>query len=558
MRLAGGLQPGVYSVQSMKIHLLLLLVPALSAQPISLTAVDRLALPCDVAALQPLAAAEISAAVGEYESLAILVDSAAPLRNEMLRIEGLPRHVASEIRVVNPYRRKVRNGEVNQPYLLEAAPSVSLEPGKAVYWLTLRPQPGIKPGRYAFTVRLRDAALEAALHVRPFRLRRDPKVFYGAFCGGRDTGITPAHLRDLHERGFDALQFFWGAVSVPVTRESDRMKLDFSRADRWMAEFQKAGMRGPVVWSLGNDATSHTENMLSQVFDIPRPPSADRNGKQLNFADITHPELNRRLKELMLGIRNNALAKKWPEIVFIIYDEPTERLMAEHENRYKFIKSFWPELRIYGVAMNRLEWAKAIDHMVDIQVANGDFTRIRDLATRSGKPFWLYGSASSRDEAGLRHSYGWRPWAHGAESIWFWAYNYHSDDPYNDFDGRLVDSSASMVWPPRTPGGPLVYSVSWDGMREAIDDMAYIQTLEWMLAQSKSTRAGAIRASLQRIREAIPAGKAVRVQGGDAHDTVEVLDARKFVGDARAAVAGWITELLGAEKDLYREIRATP
>jgi hypothetical protein len=47
--------------------------------------------------------------------------------------------------------------------------------------------------------------------------------------------------------------------------------------------------------------------------------------------------------------------------------------------------------------------------MVDILVANGDFVAIRKLADESGKPFWLYGSASSRDQAALRHSYAWRP-----------------------------------------------------------------------------------------------------------------------------------------------------
>jgi hypothetical protein len=92
-------------------------------------------------------------------------------------------------------------------------------------------------------------------------------------------------------------------------------------------------------------------------------------------------------------------------------------------------------------------------------------------------------------------------------------------------------------------------------MREAVDDVAYIQTLEWMLEQSKSKRAAEIRASLERMRAAVPAGKAVRVVGGDAHDTVEQVNPRVFVTEGRRAVAGWIEELLAAEKALYQEIR---
>ena len=123
----------------------------------------------------------------------------------------------------------------------------------------------------------------------------------------------------------------------------------------------------------------------------------------------------------MLAIKDHAKADDWPEIVFIIYDEPTERLMEEHEHRYQFIKSFWPELRIYGVTMNRIEWAEDIQHMVDIFVANGDFAEISQLGKHTAKPFWLYGSGSSRDGASLRHRYAWTAWAHDAGASWFWA-----------------------------------------------------------------------------------------------------------------------------------------
>jgi hypothetical protein len=382
--------------------------------------------------------------------------------------------------------------------------------------------------------------------VRSFAPERDPKLFYGAFCGGSDRSITFRHMQDLHERGFDALQFFWNAVTLPLANDEGRLRIDWSFVDGWMADFQRAGMRGPVVWSLGNDANSHTENNLSDLFHIPRPPSVMKEGKQTNFADIHNPELNRRLKELLLAIRDHAREKKWPEIVFLIYDEPTERLMEEHEDRYKFIKSFWPDLRIYGVTMNRLEWARSINHMVDILVANGDFDSIRKLADESGKPFWLYGSASSRDQAALRQSYAWRPWRHRAEAVWFWAYNYHWGDAYNDFDGRLADSTAAMVWPSKTPGGPVIYSVSWEGMREAIDDMAYIQTLDRMLSKSGGAAANRIRGEFEALKNSVPTGRRVRVAGGDNHDRVEQGDFKQFVRGSREKVAGWIEELRAA------------
>ena len=237
--------------------------------------------------------------------------------------------------------------------------------------------------------------------------------------------------------------------------------------------------------------------------------------------------------------------------MFIIYDEPTERLMAEHEDRYRLLKSFWPELRIYGVTMNRIEWARDISHMVDIFVANGDFSEISALADSLGKTFWLYGSGSSRDAASLRHSYAWTPWKTGAGASWFWAYNYSNGDPYDDFDGNLAETTAGMVWPPREPDGPLVVSVSWEGMRESADDIRYIRTLEWMLSQIDSPRSAEISAELAGMKETVPYGRTMQVQGGDAHDRVQVVSSRKYVEIFRRKVAGWIKELQETGQSRY-------
>ena len=519
---------------------------AWGAPALKLEIVDRAAMPCPVDKLSVVAQPELALAPGEYEPLPVLVTASGAFEGK-LRV-SVPRGVEADIKIATPYRRKLRgNAEATEPFLLEAAPAISFQQaGQAVWWITLHANPDARPGRYAVTVRAGNASAKAALTVRPFRLRRDPSVSYGAFCGGKDTNITPAHLRDLHERGFDALQFFWPSLTVPVANDNGRMAVDFTAADRWMAAFRESGMKGPVVWSLGNYIGTATENMLSRVFDIPRPagPIVRKQKYTVNISDIHNPELNRRLKELMLAIRDRAAERKWPELDFIIYDEPTMALMDEYMDRFRFIKSFWPELKIYGVVMDKLELAKQVGPYADIVSANGDFERIGAYCRENGKAFWFYGSASGQDEAAIRRRYAWTAWAHRAQSIWFWAYNYHADNPYDDFDGRGADSTMSMAWPPRQPDGPPVFSISWDGMREAIDDMAYIQTLEWMLGQSRSPRAGDIRAKLEEMR-----GRATVRERGD-RDA-----ARRFVTEGRREVAGWITELLGEEKGLYREIR---
>jgi hypothetical protein len=527
----------------------------------TLRAVDYLDLPAAIDSLKPISRAAVRLAVGESEPFAVVVEAGAALKGAKVEVNGLPADVSVKLYRITEHARvlNTRNKEqVTQPYFMDEVAAVDLAAGsRSVYYMIFKAGEETSPGKYDLRVSLAGSPLRVQLEVYPFRLRGTGPFFYGAFCAGKDINITPRHLADLHEHGFDALQFFWGAVSVGLSNQDGKLGIDFSVVDRWISEVKAAGMRGPLVWSMGNDSKSFLENRLSQLFNLPKePPTPDNKGcdRPRDFSDIHNPELNRLLKQLLLAIRDHGRANKWPEIVILIYDEPTECLMPEHENRYKFIKSFWPEVRIYGVTMNRIDWAKSVAHMVDIFVANGDYEAIRKLADETRKPFWVYSGVSSRDAAGIRHTQAWEPWKYRAESSWFWAYNYHNGDPYNDLDG-YPDSTASVVWPPRQPGGPLVGSVSWEGLREAVDDMRYLRTLEWMIEKAKSPAAAAIGEAFSAMRREVPQGRALRLVEGNEHDKVNVVDRSKYVEQFRRRVAGWIGELLAAEPGGFNEIR---
>jgi hypothetical protein len=540
--------------------LLLAAVPAVggAAGP-ALKAVDYLDLPAPIESLKSVDSARVALAIDETEPLAVLVEAGSAPAAAALDVAGLPKGVTAKLYRITDHSRVLGGSEKRQqtmPYFVEQAARVEVAAGaRAVYYLLFKAGGVTRPGTYRLRLGLAGSSLPVQMEVYPFALRDTAPFFYGAFCAGKDVNITPAHLADLKERGFDALQFFWGAVSVGLSNRDGKLGIDFTAVDQWVDQLKAAGMRGPIVWSMGNDSRSHMENRLSELFNLPKEtPKPNNCDRPRDFSDIHNPELNRLLKELLLAIREHGRARNWPEIVILIYDEPTECLMMEHENRYKFIKSFWPEVRIYGVTMNRLQWAKAVSHMVDIFVANGDYQAIRKLADETGKPFWVYSAISSREASGIRHSQAWQPWKYGAESSWFWAYNYHSGDPYNDLDG-YAESTASVVWPPRKPGGPLVWSVSWEGMREAVDDMRYLKTLEWMLAQTSSPAAGKIKAMLAEMRQAVPQGRSVRVALGNEHDRVTVAATPRYVEENRRRVAAWIGELLAAEPRAFREIR---
>jgi hypothetical protein len=76
-----------------------------------------------------------------------------------------------------------------------------------------------------------------------------------------------------------------------------------------------------------------------------------------------------------------------------------------------------------------------------------------------------------------------------------------------------------------------------------------------MLTVSSSPAAPRIRTELASIRASIPEGRFERVQGGDAHDRVQVLSSPRYVESYRRRVAGWIKELLAGSGDEYVGVR---
>jgi len=113
------------------------------------------------------------------------------------------------------------------------------------------------------------------------------------------------------------------------------------------------------------------------LYDRPLAEKEPVHGRAARVARLDDEVINRAYKE---GVRQfSALVKSkpdWPEIVLLPYDEPTERLMPEAALRYKQIKEVAPELRVYGVTMNRLRWAEQVAPISDILVCNGDFREI--------------------------------------------------------------------------------------------------------------------------------------------------------------------------------------
>ncbi|MBN2290251.1 MAG: hypothetical protein JXQ83_13035 [Candidatus Glassbacteria bacterium] len=473
----------------------------------------------------------LRAAPGEYEPavFALRSDEPVPATVSLCGLEGADWLPAAWCEL---HRVEGLSDTTRPNRLCEFAGPVELAPGRTqFFWLTVRPPedagPGTYTGRVFIQARHQMLGLEISCEVLPFRLEQSP-VIGGAFMA--ETDLPPGWYRDMKEHGIDAIQHFW-AYNARVIRRGENPVLDLSPLDSYMTDIVASGMRGPVVISLGNDYHLHFERRLAEAFDIPIDTSGNIDGKR-----IVGPAISPRLDTLFVRglhqIRDHWKARAYPqELVVLIYDEPTERLLARGKNRYDLLKTAMPGTRVYGVVMDRREWAESMLDQMDIIVANGDFEACRELARANGKGFWIYGGV--RSVHGARYDKGCLPWRVGAEGTFFWMYNYWDYDP----DGCAVYHH---------PDDPekLVRSTVWEAIREGIDDLRYFATAENLAARAPSAGKAPAVKKLEALKNSLEPGQRRRAPRGLGPDDPALLEYYTEPDRVRNGVIEIILELL--------------
>ncbi|MEA2062173.1 MAG: hypothetical protein U9P14_00620 [Gemmatimonadota bacterium] len=427
---------------------------------------------------------------GEYEPAAFAVrsDSRTTVSVALSGLEGLDWLPASwcELHLVAGLTDSTA---LNRLY--ELGGPVELQPGKTqFFWLTVRPPENTRPGIYHGRVFLKSVhvmhQIEITCRVLPFRLE-DSSVFGGTFMA--ETNLPEDWYKDMKEHGLDAIQSFWGYDARVINREG-KLVMDLSRLDKYMEDVIASGMKGPVVLSLGNDYHLHYERRIAEAFGIEIDTLAPVDRKA-----VTGPAVSPRLDSLFIAglrqIRDHWKAKGYSqELVILIYDEPTERLLERCKNRFDLLKTVMPDTRVYGVVMNRRAWAESMLDQMDIIVCNGDFEACRELADRYGKGFWIY--SGIRGVHCARYDKGCLAWRHRAEAVWFWMYNYFDYNP----------NGCAVLPHPEDPDR-LVRATFWEAIREGMDDLRYLATAEHLIEQAPAKKGAAVHRKLESLKESI-------------------------------------------------------
>jgi hypothetical protein len=421
--------------------------------------------------------------------------------------------------------------------LYEFSLPMNVHSGRTRYfWLTVRPPEGTPAGFYVALIRISTGDIEQTLkiscRVLPFELQDTP-VLSGVFMGGTD--IPESYYRDMKEHGLDAIQFFWGGTGIKVNNEDGRIELDFSRTEQFMKRVTAAGLNGPVTFSLGNDHHLHYERAIAEAFDMPIVTGEKVGNKAVIGPEVT-PELDSLFVEGLRQIRDWWNGMGWPqELVILIYDEPTERLLARCKHRYDMLKTVMPSTRVYGVVMNRRSWAESMVDQCDIVVSNGDFLECLELTRNYDLDYWVY-SFPLRAVHVSRYDMGFLPWRVGASGTFFWMYNYWSYDPDN-----------CAVYPDPVNPGKVIRSAPWEAVREGHDDLRYAATAQWLIGRAPAGIKQKAQRRLEEIRNSIEPNRRKQAPLGEFHDEMSVLAHYGEPQRVRDELIYLIMELLGED-----------
>ncbi len=512
-----------------------------------------------VGAKELTAPAVVNVALGEAEPLSLGVHALDDLKGLTVRARPtIAIHIRMKpptvtVRCVEPaYIRGSGRGS-KQAILtsLRVRPAEAIDLAKGTnrqYWIDVKVPADGKPGQWPFKIVVNSkgkAELTRSLtvNVRPYGLV-SPKRFIGAFCATR---IMPDKdtFTDWRNHGINGMLWFYSGLGWNPKLVDGKLKCDFGEVEALIDRYAAAGLDGPVTIALGNDRRGMLEMDLLRLYSRPEAEKKSVGGKTARVARMDDEVINTAYKECIRQFRDFLKTKKgWPELTLLHYDEPTERLMPEATLRYKQIKEVAPNIRVYGVTMNRLRWARMLAPISDILVCNGSYGSISRLGKETGDAVWGYSGATGvLGFGGARFNMGFRLYRYDIGAHWFWCYDFYpGGTPWNEFDSFTGDANWVVVYPGRTTQKH-VPTLAWEGFREAWDDMRYAATVKKLLAGRDDAVAKAVGAEYQKLIKALPEGRDfTRAHGGEG-DFYATLPGYHRLTDLRAKLAGMIDRL---------------
>ena len=350
-------------------------------------------------------------------------------------------------------------------HLLRRFDSLNLAAGRTQrFWLTVRVPAKAPAGNYSGMIALTSNAdstqLPLTVRVLPFELLApDEMAYFMYYPGVKSTKFSNAEyfrktIEDMRDHGMTSFTIYnW------IKREDPNTGKAFVDVDNLVADNY-----GVTYADMMDILRDHGIGRTVPIMDV--------------FSMHYSPEI---IVELDLICRSRA---NWPEVLFYINDEIEypERIAAARQV-LEAIKKLSPEIKT-TTAMGP-KGANALGHLYDVWIGGTSDEMLAKCRTM-GKVGWTY---SCRDVADVspafeRAFFGKYAWERGLKGVGLWSYA--EDDMFIDrfarhhkYEGFEFTPECKQIYGHvYFDGDEVVPAVTWEGVREGIDDYRYMLTLK--------------------------------------------------------------------------------
>ncbi|MDI6827712.1 MAG: DUF6067 family protein, partial [Armatimonadota bacterium] len=264
---------------------------------------------------------------------------------------------------------------------------------------------------------------------------------------------------------------------------SGNRTLDFSRFDRWVELFKKAGVIGIIEGGhLGGRSEWEATDFNAS---LPMTYNADGSIKPNPQIKTTSEEERQFLSWFMPALQKHLEEKGWIDIyVQHLADEPIPANAESYKKLASWVREFAPKLRIIDACMAN-EIAGAIDIWVPLPQHFESHTKFFRERQALGEEVWFYTCLTPKGKymnrlldfqlirTRLLH---WLNFKYCLTGYLHWGFNFWRGDPYTDWQSDwLPPGDSHIVYPGKR--GPLS-SIRLEALRDGVEDYELLKLLE--------------------------------------------------------------------------------
>jgi hypothetical protein len=453
---------------------------------------------------------EIYAAQDEYEPTPFSVHALRDLENVRVSVTDLAHsdgetiaRDAIDMRVVGYWPQRISWNSTNYrviPELLEHRETVDIARNTSQqFWPIIKIPPEAAPGEYRSKVSIvpeNADSMHITLKVKvwPFTLKTPPDRIWGMYSDNRrwkryTLAQIEAELRDMKEHGMSTI-LLYPIAPERCFLEDGHIAVDLAQTSAHLEIFKKVGLQGPIVLDLQD-----LETILSQLLS--------------SKGFVCEKKHDQAFTEVVGKLAGVADRHGWPEVLFHLVDEPGNNPEKREKalKLYKLVKE--AGFRTFTTA-DVVFCNEALDPWLDVRCYHLAYVsktakqchQRRKEAQTSGDAFWWYGSGCYPGQEGNmaanRYLVGILFWKTKASGQWSWTFQRPRGDPYDDFDNLEKDACITY---PTIDGKGLITTLQWEGIREGVDDLRYIYTLEALIEEGSRSFDEIVRAKAQAAKE---------------------------------------------------------